>query len=166
MYNIINYQINQQQITNIFKMQNENVKKTIPQFISNKIILYVYIFTNTITNEIQKINNYLKNLYEIYNGNITLECNQVKSFFYQRFLNITNAQKNTYNLFQLIHNDIHKKLYNYINQLLEKENKIEVKAQLIKFLNELDIIYKERHQLIQEYLNSIKLYQFLNQHFN
>ena len=49
---------------------------------------------------------------------------------------------------------------------MEKENKIEVKAQLIKFLNELDIIYKERHQLIQEYLNSIKLYQFLNQHFN
>ena len=171
MYNINNYHINQQQIPYIFSMQNENVEKHIPKFICNKIILYVYIFTNSINIEIQKINNYLKSLYEIFQGNINLEYfNQVKIYFYQRFLNIRKNQKTAYNLFLMIHDNIHIKMYNYINQLLEKENKIEVRTQLIDFLNQLDIINKERYKLIQQYIDSIqKFYQFyiiLNQQLN
>ena len=70
----------------------------------------------------------------------------------------------------MIHDNIHIKMYNYINQLLEKENKIEVRTQLIDFLNQLDIINKERYKLIQQYIDSIqKFYQFyiiLNQQLN
>ncbi len=169
MYNIINnYQINQPQIPNIFTMQNENIEKHIPKFICNKIILYIYIFTKSIINEIQKINNCLKSFSEVYKGHISLEYfNKVKSYFYQRYLNIRKNQKTAYNLFLMIHDNIHKKICNYINQLLEKEIKIEVKTQLIDFLKQLDIINKERYKLIEQYIDSTNqfnhFYFFLNQ---
>ena len=82
-------------------------------------------------------------------------------------MNIRKNQKTAYNLFLMIHDNIHKKICNYINQLLEKEIKIEVKTQLIDFLKQLDIINKERYKLIEQYIDSTNqfnhFYFFLNQ---
>ena len=167
--NIINdYQINQTQIlTEHNLIPNYNVikeEKTFPQFISNKIYIYIYLFMRFIISKTKNINDHFIYLNYIENKNITLEdLNKFKQYLNETTIIIKNNEKRAYKLFMMIHKNFHWKMFYYINKLLCDETRKEVQNILRKFLHELNQMNIERATLINRYFDLIVN---LDSHFN
>ena len=178
-YNIINhYQINNQYNPNNFGLINNNFEKEqninlkeeriIPQFISNKYYIFFAKFMNEMLSEIKNINNNLVKLKIIElnsNGCISEEnYNKFKSYFNRTFVNINKYSICTYNILKLIDRE-NQKIINFINELLNKEMRNDMKNILNDLIQYLIIIKNERNNYVNIYKNMIEKFSFYSKIF-
>ena len=155
-YNIINnYQINNQISCNIYREINQDFnekekinKKNIPQFISNKILLFIDHCIKELITNIMNLNKFLHDLNELNKKEfLSLEIYyKYKQYFYQMFIIIKGKYNINYKLFNLILEDL-QKMKNYINELIQKENNMKIKNELNNYYYQIILIENEKKKI-------------------
>ena len=123
---------------------------------------------NEMLSEIKNINNNLVKLKIIElnsNGCISEEnYNKFKSYFNRTFVNINKYSICTYNILKLIDRE-NQKIINFINELLNKEMRNDMKNILKDLRQYLIIIKNERNNYFNIYKNMIEKFSFYSKIF-
>ncbi len=168
-YIINNYQINNQISCNNYGENKNNLnqkqeinKTIIPQFISNKILVYISNFIKKMIKNIIYLNKNLHDLNELKKKRyLSLEIySKYKNFFYQISYIIKKNYHINYKLFDLILEDL-QKMKKYINELIQKENNIKIKDELKNYYYQIIIIEIEKTKINKLFVVLYSLFEII-----